>query len=253
MKISIKKPADKNTSSPEAKVPLTDEEKLYQTVNEKVTAKDVVNLRSKASTNSDIVGKLKNGEVVTRIGIGTNGWSKLSYNNKTVYSISSYLTKDLTIKQEEKEDIVEGNVFESKKDSVTAKDVVNLRSLPTTNSEIVGKLKSGDFLNRVAISNKGWSRLKYKGQYVYAISSYLSNKVVKVDKEENDGFVSCNEQVTAKSETNLRTKPSTTDSEVVYTLKNGEYVKCIGKHNNGWSKLEYNGQIVYAISSYLTN
>ena len=37
----------------------------------------------------------------------------------------------------------------------------------------------------------------------------------------------------------------------VYTLKNGEYIKRIGIHGNGWSKLEYNGQTVYAISSYL--
>ena len=59
--------------------------------------------------------------------------------------------------------------------------------------------------------------------------------------------------MTAKSETNLRDEPSVDTSKVVYTLKNGEYVKRIGIHSNGWSKLEYNGQIVYAISSYLVN
>ena len=59
--------------------------------------------------------------------------------------------------------------------------------------------------------------------------------------------------MTAKTETNLRTQPSTQNSQVVYLLKNGEYVKRIGISNNGWSKLEYNGQIVYAITSYLTS
>ena len=99
--------------------------------------------------------------------------------------------------------------------------------------------------------------MNYNGQTVYAVTSYLSNEVVTQPEPEqpttpSDGFSTVDEQVTAKEETNLRTAPSTQGSEVVYTLKNGEYVRRIGVHSNGWSKLEYNGQIVYAISSYLT-
>ena len=68
-----------------------------------------------------------------------------------------------------------------------------------------------------------------------------------------DGYKAVDEQVTAKDETNLRSQPTTGEgSSVIYTLKKGEYVKRIGVHTNGWSKLEYNGQTVYAISSYLT-
>lgn len=252
---------NKKATPATASAPLTEEEKKYTSVNEKVTAKDITNLRKSATTKSDVIATLKNGETLTRIGIGTNGWSQLKYKNQTVYAITSYLTTDLSYqasKITDEEDVVAGNTFETKKDKVTAKDVVNLRSLPTTDSDIVGTLNSGDFLNRTAISNKGWSRLTYKGQTVYAITSYLSNEVVKTQTEEStvsvsDGFTTVNEQVTAKEETNLRSKPSTSDSEVVYTLKNGEYIKRIGVHTNGWSKLEYNGQIVYAISSYLTN
>ena len=76
---------------------------------------------------------------MTRIGLGKNGWSKLIYNNQTVYAISSYLTTDLTKKEvvTKQEDVVEGQTFTAKNDQVTAKDQVNLRSLPTTNSDIV--------------------------------------------------------------------------------------------------------------------
>lgn len=237
-----------------ASVPLSDEEKQYTTVNETVTAKNETNLRQRASTKSNVITKLKNGQTVKRIGIGKNGWSKLIYNNQTVYAISSYLTTDLTKKETKQEDIVEGQTFTPQNDQVTAKDQVNLRSLPTTNSDIVGTLKSGDFLQRTASSNKGWSRLNYNGQTVYAITSYLSNEVVqKPISSHSDGFQTVDEQVTAKTETNLRTQPSTQNSQVVYLLKNGEYVKRIGISNNGWSKLEYNGQIVYAITSYLTS
>lgn len=251
-------PKDKNAAPGTAAAPLTEEEKLYTAVNETVTAKDATNLRRSATTKSDIVTTLKNGQTVTRTGIGSNGWSKLSYNGQTVYAITSYLTTDLSFETPAapSQDIVSGNTFEPKNDSVTAKEKVNLRTLPTTDSDVVYTLKSGEFLERTAVSNKGWSRLIYNGQTVYAVTSYLTDKVTTPEPEtsqpESDGFTAVDEQVTAKVETNLRSAPSTADSQVIYTLKNGEYVRRIGIHTNGWSKLEYNGQTVYAITSYLT-
>lgn len=265
-KKELASPKNPNAAPNDVKTPLTDAEKVYTSVNETVTAKEKTNLRSAPNTNSDIVATLKNGETATRIGVGTNGWSKLTYNGKTVYAITSYLTTDLTVKEPTSsstttptEDIVEGNTFTVKSDKVTAKEFVNLRALPTTDSEIVGTLTSGEFLERTAVSNKGWSRLIYYGQAVYAVTSYLSNEVVTPTvpstpepKPENDGFTAVDEMVTAKEKTNLRTGPSTEGTEVVHTLLNGEPVRRIGVHSNGWSKLEYNGQIVYAITSYLT-
>lgn len=252
-------PKDTKATPPKTSVPLTEKDKIYTSVNEKVTAKNETNLRTLATTKSNVVAILKNGETLTRIGVGTNGWSKLQYNKKIVYAITSYLTTDLTVKEKETEDIVLGQKFESKKDKVTAKDEVNLRLQPSTSGEIVTTLKSGTFLERTAISQNGWSRLIYNGQSVYAITSYLSNEVIEKPQSEptetplSDGFTTVDEQVTAKSETNLRDRPSIEGSQVIYTLKNGEFVKRIGVHNNGWSKLEYNGKIVYAISSYLVN
>ena len=257
------KPKNPSVTPESAKAPLTEEEKLYTAVNEQVTAKEVTNLRTAATTKSDIVTTLKNGDIVNRVGVGKNGWSKLQYNGQTVYAITSYLTTDLE-KQEtnqpitEQKDIVAGHEFTPKSDKVTAKEYVNLRVLPTTDSEAVGKLNSGEFLERTAVSNKGWSRLLYNGQVVYAVTSYLSNEVVKqptsnTQPETSDGYQTVDEQVTAKEETNLRTMPTTGEgSTIVYTLKKGEYVRRIGVHANGWSKLEYNGQTVYAVSSYLT-
>lgn len=260
-KMNLAEPKNKSATPAAASAPLTDEEKLYQSVNEIVTAKEVTNLRTAATTKSSIVIALKNGETATRIGVGSNGWSKLLYNGQTVYAITSYLTTDLAVKTPDTsttptQDIVVGHTFTPKNDSVTAKEEVNLRSLPTTDSDIIGKLVSGEFLTRTAVSDKGWSRLSYNGQTVYAVTSYLSNEVVsqpETPTTPSDGFTAVDEQVTAKSETNLRTSPSTQNSEVVYLLKNGEYVRRIGVHTNGWSKLEYNGQVVYAITSYLTN
>ena len=158
-------------------------------------------------------------------------------------------------KPKPKPDVVDGNTFTAVDDSVTAKQEVNLRLSPTTSGQIAGVLKNGTVLQRTATSNKGWSRLVYEGQVVYAITSYLTTDLsykLPADDGIKTQFQAVDEQVTAKSETNLRTLPSATDSEVVYTLKNGEYLRRTGVSNNGLSRLDYNGKTVYAITSYLT-
>ena len=251
----LEAPKDVSSEIVTAKPPKTQEELLYTDVNEEVTAKEEVNLRSGAGSNFDIITVLKNGTVLKRTGVGKNGWSRLIYEGQTVYAITSYLTTDLNSKPEPKPDIVDGNTFTTQNDNVTAKQEVNLRLSPTTSGQIAGVLKNGTVLQRTATSNKGWSRLIYEGQTVYAITSYLTTDLSykpTVDDGIKTEFQTVNEKVTAKNETNLRTLPSVTDSQVVYTLKNGEYITRTGISTNGWSRLEYNGQTVYAVSSYLT-
>ena len=225
----------------------------FDPVSETVTAKEIVNLRSAPSSVAEIVGTLKNGKTAQRTGISTDGWSRIVLDGQTVYAVTSYLTTELDYRPSDipEADVVSGNTFTPKSDSVTAKEYVNLRALPTTDSEILGTLTSGDFLERVAVSDKGWSRLIYNGQTVYAVTSYLSNEVVP-PYIAPDGFDAVDEEVTAKSETNLRTSPDFDSSEVVHTLVNGEYVRRVAvNHASGWSRLEYDGQTVYAVSSYL--
>ena len=53
---------------------------------------------------------------------------------------------------------------------------------------------------------------------------------------------------------NLRNIPSVTDekSYVVATLKFGEVIKRTGVNEDyGWSRVEYNGQTLYCVSSYI--
>ncbi len=250
-----------NKPAPEASVPQkTDNIYTYKT--EKVTPKDTVNLRAEASTNAEILGSAYNGEKLTRTATGANGWSKLQWNGKTVYAVSSYLTTDLSYKAPEN---VPDDGFKTVNEKVTAKDKTNLRSVPNSSdsSTVVYTLKNGEAATRIGISQSGWSRVTYKGKTLYAVSSYLTTDLSYKPPVENNSsetessglktqFTNVSEQVTAKSETNLRSLPSVTDSEVVYTLKNGEYLTRTGISSNGWSRLEYNGKTVYAVSSLLT-
>lgn len=154
--------------------------------------------------------------------------------------------------------------FDEINETVTAKEETNLRDIPSQgeDSTVMLTLKNGDTATRTGISNSGWSRVEYNGQVYYAVSNYLttdlSAPVQSNAADSGDGlrtkFTDCNDLVTAKIEVNLRSIPSVTnpDAVVVAVLHNGETVTRTGINNElGWSRVDYNGQTLYCVSSYL--
>ena len=150
-----------------------------------------------------------------------------------------------------------GIIFTEVNETVTAKQETNLRSEPGTlnDDSVVGKLVHGDTATRTGIGHNGWSRLVYNGQTLYAVTSYLTTNMEDTGQQappQGPVYTPVNERVTAKIETNLRLEPSTAgDDTVVGLLQNGEMLTRTAVGDNGWSQLEYNGQTVYAVSSYL--
>ncbi len=174
--------APQDTQPPETVAPNVEALMTFTAVNETVTAKIETNLRDIPSQGSDstVLYKLKNGETATRIGISSSGWSKLEFGGKTYYAVSSYLTTDLNYQAPETtqpEDAIKTPFFAAN-DSVTAKDVVNLRTLPSVTdprSQVVAQLKNGEVVTRTGINNDvGWSRVVYNGQTLYCVTSYLT-------------------------------------------------------------------------------
>lgn len=152
----------------------------FQEVNETVTAKEKTNLRNKPSQGSDssVLFTLSNGETATRTGVSNSGWSRVIYNGKTCYAVSSYLTTDLNYQPPQPEaDTGFKTKFTDVSEQVTAKEEVNLRTMPSVTdagSQVVATIKNGDVVTRTGVNTElGWSRVEYNGQTLYCISSYL--------------------------------------------------------------------------------
>lgn len=240
----------------------------FSAVNEQVTAKDETNLRDIPSQDEDssVLYTLQNGEVAVRTGISQSGWSRLIFDGRTCYAVSSYLTTDLsydpTPAPTEDTDGIETD-FRAVDETVTAKDKVNLRSIPSVereDSRIIRQLKNGETARRIGISDNGWSKLEIDGTVCYAVSSYLTTDLTGQEPEDEAGiqtqFEEIHDQVTAKEAVNLRTLPSveSADSQVVHQLKNGEVVTRTGINRDlGWSRVVWEGQTLYCVSSYLKN
>ena len=157
-----------------------------------------------------------------------------------------------------------GMVFKDVSEAVTARDQVNLRDQPSTvTGNVVGMLNYGEAVVRTGISDSGWSRLEVNGQVVYASSRLLATsmdykeqeKITDENPEAGMHFTAASGIMMAKSgQTNLRTLPTTNEpSRVVAQLTGDATAERIGEDKDrGWTKLIYNGQMVYAVSSYLT-
>ena len=150
--------------------------------------------------------------------------------------------------------------FEEVQEQVTAKEEANLRSAMDQgdDSNVVVKLMNGEVALRTGKGNNGWSRVEYNGQVLYAVSSILTTDLSykppakEPESEFKTKFTTVSDKVTAKEVTNLRNRPSVeAPSEVIAQLTNGEVIVRTGISNMGWSRVEYNGQTLYCISSYL--
>ena len=185
-------------------------------------------------------------------------------NKKTDINIAYFgYTKEAQAKDETPAERVEadpevGIIFTEVNETVTAKQETNLRTEPSTlnDSSIAGKLVHGDTATRTGIGHNGWSRLIYNGQTYYAVTNYLTTDMNDTGQQappQGPVYTPVNDTVTAKDETNLRSEPGTgRDDTIVGVLHNGETLTRIGIGDNGWSQLDYNGQTVYAVTSYLT-
>ena len=263
----IRKPHNKNMQ--EVLPPDLDTLMDFRNVDEIVTAKESTNLRNLPSQEETvhILFTLQNGQTAHRIGVSSTGWSKLEYEGLICYAVSNYLTTDLygnsSGAAKPNQDGIETQ-FTPVNYQVTAKEKVNLRKLPSVEREdavVITQLKKGDVATCVGISDNGWSKLEYNGTTCYAVSSYLeqlSDGATQPEKK-NSGeietvFDAISDQVTAKKEVNLRRKPSVQDPDavVVAKLTNGQTVQRTGINRDvGWSRVLYNGETLYCVSSYL--
>lgn len=164
-------------------------------------------------------------------------------------------------------------VFEAVDEEVTAKDAAIIRIQPDTEGiiTIAGQLRNGQILRRTGINKEtGWSRVIFNGGECFIISYYLTtDKNYKAEAPANpdnrvttaDGYIisftDCEEIVTVATQeyVNLRTEPSTTQGKATISaqLKAGLTAKRTGiSKDSGWSRVEFNGLVLYVVSKYVT-
>ncbi|MCR5502788.1 MAG: SH3 domain-containing protein, partial [Lachnospiraceae bacterium] len=141
----------------------------------------------------------------------------------------------------------------------------NLRDKPSQgeDSTVIYTLPNGETVQRIGLSDSGWSKVVYKDRVLYAVTNYLTTDLEAKpspspenteDSSVKTKFDTRDEQVTPKDSVNLRKLPSVTDerAEVVATIRKGTVITRTGINEDvGWSRVTYEGQTLYCVSSYI--
>ncbi|WP_263702753.1 cell wall-binding protein EntB [Bacillus thuringiensis] len=150
---------------------------------ETIVTADVLNVREKPTTESKVVEKVKEGQELKVINT-EDGWSKIDLNGKEVF-VSSEFTKDVY--------------------HVTA-NLLNVRSDASTESEILGRLKTNDVIESTHQVKDGWLQFEYKGKTAYVNVSFLSSTAPIEKKAEEKTKQVAKVQKTVKSKEEVKTQ-----------------------------------------------
>jgi len=120
----------------------------------KVSAK-VLNVRSTSSLDAEVIGKLKKSEIVEIVGIEEK-WYEIQFNESYGFVSAKFINPQI-------------------KSGTVVANLLNVRSLPNKESDVVGKLKKDKKVIVVDIL-EGWLRIKYKDAFAYVSAKYIDLK-----------------------------------------------------------------------------
>lgn len=238
--ITVKAPVSKPSPTP---TPAP----TFQSVSQTVYATTEVNVRSSYSTSSSRIGSIQKGQSVTRTGIGSNGWSRVTFNGQTGYVNSQYLTttkpsdepttepstppqdqksNDATLKSLSITGVTLTPTFDPNVTSYVANigtDINEVEVIAEVNNEkatreITGntELKDGENIITVAVTAEDGTVTNYE------IKLIRSDVVIPLDVLSLVGIKENDERIDISLG-----EPSVTENIVEYTISLSEYMKAI--------------------------
>ena len=198
-----------------------------------------VNIRTKASSKSKILGVAHNGDTFDVKG-KSGKWTKVAYStgvDGVAYIFTSYLTingggssSDVT-------------PVDNEKGYIDCNTKVNVRKKASSSSTKLGTLERGTEITITGISGK-WTRISYKGDSAFVFSEYVSST-----KPDSDVTGKTATIVNCKYAVNIRKKASSSSTKLG-TAKNGETFEVKGVSGK-WVKIAYDGGTAYVYNKYV--
>ncbi|MGL5646530.1 MAG: SH3 domain-containing protein [Clostridium sp.] len=210
-------------------------------------------IRTGATTDSTIIGRLYEGDKVNIVG-KDGDWYKIKTSNGTGFVCADYIEilgsgNNNIVNNNENNNISKTNGYG---EVINIPSTLRVRTSPSLSSGVIGSLQSGQTF-KITGQSGNWYKIDYNGQSAYVSSNYVK----KVDSLNNNN-TSNNTQSTSANGTvinissnlRVRTAPSLNSSVVGYLL-NGQNVKVTGKDGN-WYRINIGGQTGYVNTAYIS-
>ncbi|EOU1841121.1 SH3 domain-containing protein [Clostridium perfringens] len=225
-----------------------------------VNVSSSLNVREGASTSSKVIGSLSGNTKVIIVG-EEGAFYKIEYKGSHGYVAKEYVkgvTESSNSNQgtqtPEKPSIPENT---KKTGIVNVSSSLNVREGASTSSKVIGSL-SGNTKVTIVGEEGAFYKIEYKGSHGYVAKEYVkdvtesnnSNQGTQTpEKPSNPENSKKTGVVTASKGLNVR-KEANTSSKIIGILNSGESVEIIGEEN-GFYKITYKGQEVYASKNYI--
>ncbi len=200
-----------------------------------VVTASALRMRSAPSTDSSILTLLPAGAQV-EIYESVNGWYRAGWEDYTGYLSSAYVR--LSPAAESSAPVENGQ--ETVQYAVIMGSGVNVRSAPSTDAEVLGRVNIGDKLPLRAVEN-GWCRVAYGDRIAFVSARYAFAGGLST--------LSSGQGVVTGEAVNLRSGPGT-DSEILAQVAAGQKVELISLED-GWYEVVADGRSGYISSSYV--
>lgn len=202
------------------------------------TIGDNINVRKEASINSDILSKLSTGLSIDIIS-AEGDWFKIKHTDGSSVYIAKQFVK-----------LVQA-------DGIVVDDSVNIRALPSKDSEILAKVSAGTMFCVNSVSGDFYN-IEYNGKNAYIHKDYLLGDLINYIGQAPDtiSMSSTPEQesvyalVISSTGLNLRQQPSQ-DSPVLVTLSSGAALDVV-EIGEQWHKVSYNDTTGYVNAEFVS-
>lgn len=202
-----------------------------------VTASSL-NVRSGPSTNTSVIGSLKNGAQVT-INSVSGTWGSITYNGRTGYIHMDYVRQ------------AGGSSSTASGTGTITGTNVNFRTGPSTGTSSIMKFPKGATVTILGTTGS-WTQVSYNGRTGYVSSQYVQangGSTTPTQAPTTDTTPTGQAGTIAGTNVNFRSGPATSYSSLG-KFPNGASVSVLGQ-SGAWYQVSYNGRTGYVHGDYL--
>ncbi len=150
---------------------------LLPKVQDRTVTASTLNIRSKPSTQSSIVGKYHNGDVV-KVAFEENGWAGVLMNGTVRFVSTDYLSSvqsaSSASSQVQSQETASSQVQSQGTEMAVTATSLRVRASASTSSAVLGYLKLNDHVKVFSTVN-GWAKIQLNDREAYVSAAYLAN------------------------------------------------------------------------------
>lgn len=194
-----------------------------------------VNFRTGPSLDSSRISVVPRGTEVSILEQHSDSWYKVSVSNQVGYLSTRYVEITHTFTPVVKATVTSG---------------VNFRTSPSTDSRVLGLLRTGSEVIILEEVNQHWVKVDYQGHEGFISTRFISIHEAEVTPPAPPSPVVPEINATVTTNVNFRSAP-TVESQVLSVIRNGSEVSVLETVSDAWVKVNFQGQEGYLSARFI--